>query len=54
MAFITKQDNETRDYIVSIEFCERHIHGIIRPTKNILEVNDEIKIRKCVREFIQH
>ena len=49
MAFIIKYDNETRDYIVSIDFYERHIHGIIRPTKDILEVDHKTKIQKSLR-----
>ena len=46
MAFITKYDNETRDYIVSIDFYERHIRGIIGPTRNIFGVDHKTKIPK--------
>ena len=49
MASINKFDNRACDYVVSIDFHERHICDIIGSTRNILRVDHKIKIQKCVK-----
>ena len=52
MAFLIHSDNETRDYIVSIEFYDHQIGSITGPTMKNFDVEHKIKIPKCVELFI--
>jgi len=54
MIFLIHQNNETRDYNVSIDFYDHLIDSIIGPTMKVFDVEDKIKIPKCVRLFILH
>ena len=47
-------DNETRDYDVSIDFYDHQIDSIIGPTMKSFDVENKLKMPKCVKLFILH
>ena len=52
MIFIFCESNKYYDFIITIDFHEYQIGGILRPTRNIFDVENENKILKCGRFFI--
>ena len=47
-------DNETYGYTISIDFYDHQIDSIIGPTMKTFNVEDKIKMSKCVKLFILH
>ena len=54
MTFLIHEDNETFDYNTSIDFYDHQIDSIIGPTIKIFDVEDKLKMPKCVKLFILH
>ena len=54
MSFLIHQDNETRDYNVSIDFYDHQIDSLIGPTKGTFSEEDKTKVPKRVKLFILH
>ena len=54
MAFLINSDNETRDYIVSIDFYDHQIDSPIGPTMKTFGVEHESKVPKRIKLFILH
>ena len=54
MTLLIHQDNETRDYNVSIDFYDHQIDSPIGPTMRTFGVEDKAKVPKRVQLFILH
>ena len=52
MTLLIHQDNETRDYNVSIDFYDHQIDSPIGPTMRTFGVEDKTKVPKRVKLFI--
>ena len=54
MTFLIHQENERHDYNVSIDFYDHQIDSMVGPTMKTYDVEEEIKMSKCVKLFILH